>query len=142
MERRHHVLALFYQDWIRAIARQHPGAAADRADDRGSYKYGFHVGPFSYRKADDAAVELPAVRVPLHPDVHETQRFLGRVADFLRQQDRPGAGPEDRFLLPKRPERLEEIFQVQQLQHGGALAPGDHEAVYAIQVLAGAHLDG
>src|ERR1700761_168319 len=46
----------------------------------------------------DGAIDLPAVGVPLHADVHDREALLWRRGDFASQQDAAGAGAEGRLF--------------------------------------------
>ena len=57
---------------------------------------------------------------------------------LVGQQDGSGAGPED-WLLAEFGKRFEEVFGVEELQHSGALAARNDEAVEAVEVGRGAN---
>ncbi len=50
-----------------------------------------------------AAIDLPPVSVALHRQIDQAEALLRRILDFLRQQNRAGAGPENRFFARKLP---------------------------------------
>ena len=60
----------------------------------------------------------------------------------MRQQDRAGAGAEDRLAGGELAQRLGQVFDLEQLEHGGAFAAGHDEAVAGVQLLRGADFDG
>src|SRR5437588_10871753 len=146
MESGHYVASLLHQDWIALVSRQHARAFSDAADDGGPDEDSLHSARRGAgleirfgRDAGDAAIDLPAVGIALHSDVDETQAFLRRAGDFVGQQDGSGAGAEDGPLAAELPQRLHQILLAQQLEHRGALAAGDDQAVQAFQVRGGAH---
>ena len=86
------------------------------------------------------AVALAPVAVALDGDVHGGEAALPRVEDLGGQQDRPGAGAEDRAAGGgEGAQGLPEPEGVHQLDEGGALAPGDDEGVEARQLIHLAH---
>ncbi len=90
----------------------------------------------------DAAVDLAAVGVAFDGDVHQAEARLRGMRDFAGQQNRSGATAVDRLVLAEALERFGQPFLIEQLQHGGAFAAGDDQAVAALQVGNGAHFDG
>ena len=117
-----------------------PGPHA--ADDGRADEDGFQVAAVRHGDARDAAVDLAAVGVALDGDVHQTEACLRGMRHFARQQNRAGAGAEDRLLLGEALERFGQVFLIEQLEHGGAFAAGDDQAVALFQVGNGAHFDG
>jgi len=65
--------------------------------------------------------------------------FLRGAGNFARQQDRSGAGAEDGTPPAELTQRLHQVLLAQQLEHGGALAARDDQAVQTFQVGCGAN---
>src|SRR5580698_6024651 len=116
MKGRGQVLALFYEYWIALIRSQHIRLPADAANDGSTNEDRFEIA-FDPRclQARDAAVELAPVSVALHIDVHEAERRLRRIGNLRSEQNGAGAGSEDRALLAKLAQRIEQLFFFEQL---------------------------
>src|ERR1019366_5053979 len=89
-----------------------------------------------------AAVDLAAVSVALDGEIQHAEAFLGGVFHFRSQQDGTRTSSEDRLAGGETAQSVLQVHEVQQLQHGGALATGDHEAVDGFHVLSGTDKDG
>lgn len=88
----------------------------------------------------DGALQLPSVSVAAYADVKRTEAGLRRILHFARQQDAAGAGPEGRSRHYEFAQ-LAETVGPQQLQKGARLAPGDDQAIQAIQLFRFPHED-
>ena len=89
------------------------------------------------------AVELPAVRISTNLDVEERQHGGVALRDPLREQDHAGAGSQHRSTCPgEREDRLAQPVGVDELAHGGALAPGQNQRIEPREVPGQPYLDG
>src|SRR5690606_25490288 len=94
---------------------------------------------------DLEAVDLTPEPVAPHRDVHRPQAVLvvPAVEDLRAEQDRSGAGPEDRSPGPAEvAQRFEQVEALGQHRHGGGLAAGQDEAVDGVELVGPAHLYG
>ena len=91
---------------------------------------------------DDGRVDLATVGVALDRGIEDAEGALGRVKNFLRQQDSSRAGAEDGLFAAEILQGLEETVPVEEAEHGGGFAAGQDEAVQAGQLLRLADLDG
>ncbi len=114
---------------------RHPGAHP--ADGRGADEDHLHRPLFQDgAAAADGAGKLAPVGVALDADVDQPQARLAGTGDFLRQQDGPGAGAEQRLALGRQPpQSFEEAVFLEELQGRGALAARQNQPVDALQVL-------
>ncbi len=88
------------------------------------------------------AVNLPAVGVPFNCQIDQAETLLRRVGNSIGQQNRSRAGPEDRLLTAKVGQWLEQIFSIEQLQHGGAFAARNNQPVKTREVSRGTNVHG
>ena len=139
--------AFFHQDRIALVSRQHACAVPHAPDDGGADEDGFHISgrcaglEFRFRRdARDTAIDLPPVGVALDADIDEPQALLRGARNLVGQQDRAGAGSEDGPPPAELAQRLHQVLFTQQLEHGGALAAGNDQAVQVFEVGCAAHL--
>src|ERR1051326_7615039 len=98
MERGYQMLPLLHQDRIAVVSRQYLGALAVAPDHGGAYEHSLEIPANRFAlHLCNAAVELPSIRVPLHADVHQAERFLRRIRNLRRHQNRTRARAEDRM---------------------------------------------
>ena len=83
----------------------------------------------------DGAIDLATVAVAFDGEVHQVQAFLARMRDVGGQKNNARAGAENRLRLAELSQRSEHFEAMQQIQHGGALATGEHEAVDFVELL-------
>src|SRR5579872_387729 len=142
MKCRGHMPALLNQNGITMVACQHPRLFTHPPDNWRPNENRLH---FTFRalglQPDDPGVQLPAVPVPLNLHVHHPQRGLWRIGYIRREQNRAGTGAQHRMRLSELPQRLEQSLGLDQLQHGGALASGDHQGIQVGELLRRTHLD-
>jgi len=113
-----------------AGAAEYPNALAHAADDGGANEHHFHRPVRQFRAFAPAhrAIDLAAVSVALHGDVHQPQPVLRRVHDVLRQQNGSGAGSEDRLARSGEvPDGSVHAFVGENVEHGRALTAGQDE---------------
>src|SRR5579863_1046446 len=140
--------ALFDQYRVTLILCQNTYAGAGAPDDGRADEDRFHVsrarsllkigGRLDVR---DLAVDLSPVGITLDSEVDGAKAFLRRVAHFLRQKNSSRAGSEDWLLTRELTQRFVEIHEVDELEHGGALAAWYHQAVDVLQLRCGADED-
>src|SRR5713226_4450334 len=108
MKRSQQMPALLHQDRVPVIGSQHFSARSHAPDDWGANEDCFEIAWLrTLRKTGfrrdlrHAAVDLAAIRVALHGQVHQTEALLGRMGDLRGKQDGAGASTENRAFLPE-----------------------------------------
>src|SRR5471032_1862252 len=76
-----------------------------------------------------ARIDLPAVTVAFHGNIHQAQALLAGMRHFPGHEDGAGAGAEHRLAAAELGQIVKETLVAQQLQHGSALTAGDDESV-------------
>ena len=86
-------------------------------------------------------IDLPAVGVALHADVHHREQGIAAL-DPPGQHDHAGARPEDRHALGGTlPDGLDQVVGAGELGHRRGFAAGDHQAADLGEVVGVADLD-
>jgi hypothetical protein len=141
--------ALFHKYRISMILGEHLYSGSRAPDDGGADENGLHIarsGALLKLRAGldggDAAVDLAAVGIAFDGHIDKAKAFLRGVLHVGSEQNGPGTGAEDGLLLREPPQRLLEIHVIEELEHGGALAPGDYETVEVVELVGGADLNG
>ena len=149
MKCRHQMPALFDQHRVTLILCQNPHIGARAPDDGSADEDRFHIARTRALlkigvRVDvcDPAVDLPPVPVAFDSEVHQAKALLSWIVHFLREQNRSRARTEDGFLTRELEERFFQIHEVDELEHGGTLAPGYHKAVDAFKFFGGPNEDG
>jgi hypothetical protein len=109
MESCGHVQTLFHPDGIPLVFGPDKSAAPCTADNRGADEHGFYLS-IGCPQLCNAAINLTAIRVAFHIDVHQTQADLFRMGDMLRKQDCSCTCPVDGVALTVRRESIEQVF--------------------------------
>ena len=106
MKRGHQMPALLHQDRVALIGGQHRSIRAHAPDNRGANENRLEIaGLRALRKTGlrrdlrHAAIDLAAIGVALHRQVHETEALLGRMGNLRSQQDGARASAENRASL-------------------------------------------
>jgi hypothetical protein len=111
---------------------------ARRADidhlQRSSGQLGFH--------RLDGAIDLPAIGIPFHADIHHGQTLLRRLGDIAGQKDTTGTRAKSRLLLNKALQRFKQAVALEKLEESGRLPTGKDQAVQTLQLRRRADLDG
>ncbi len=89
-----------------------------------------------------AAIDLTSVPIALDSHIHRAKALLRGIANIRSHQDRPGACAEHRLLRSEAPQWFFELSVIEELQHGGALAAGNHQAIQIRKLFRRANLDG
>src|ERR1051326_2480560 len=149
MKGSYQVAALLDQNRIALIGSQHVDIRSHVSDYGRANEDGLEfagVRPLSKsgfrRELSYAAIDLAAIAVTLYRQIHKRQTLLGRVRDLRREENRTGAGPNDGPFAAELDEGLDHAFGGQQLEHGGAFATGNDEAVQIFEVGRGAGKHG
>src|SRR5580700_1688403 len=141
MTGRYPVDAFLDQPRAAAIRSQHASLGPHPPDDRSADEDGFERLRLSLDPdACNPAVDLPPVTVAFHRQIHQLERCLWRMKYLARQQNGPRARAEYRFGPAKVAKRLEQLFLIEQLQHGCALAPWDYQSVQFGKIVPAARL--
>ncbi len=115
---------------VGAAENAHP--VAQPADDGSTDENHFDGMAAEFRTfaGADGAIDLPSVGVPLHSNIQQTEMFLRRRENFLCQENRPSAGPENRFAFTRKvADARSHAFGLEEFEHSGAFASGHDEAV-------------
>jgi len=141
VKRGRHVSTLLHPHRISLIGSEDLNIWADFPYNGRPNEDGFHLftSGVDFR---DAAIQLAAIRIALHSDIHQSKARLGWTGNFTSEKNCPGTGSEDRLVLAEGAQRLKQMFQVDQLEHRGALSAGHDQAVARLQILCCADLDG
>src|SRR5208282_1013831 len=118
---------------IFTFRRDHFDAFANAFDFRSADEDHFD-GTVKKSAFADGAVDLPSVSIAAHGDVERAQAGLLWILYFCRQQDASRARAKRRLRSHEIPQLRESVF-TEQLEKCSRLAPGDNEAVDAIQLL-------
>jgi hypothetical protein len=105
-----------------------PGAGDARGADEDHLEGG--AGEFG-GGGEDGGVDLAAVGVAFNGDVEGGEGDLRGILYVVREQDCARAGAEGGEGADQGSEGFEEAVALQEFEHGGGLAAGDDEAVYA-----------
>src|SRR5450755_2459510 len=81
-----------------------------------------------------AAIDLPAVGITFHIDIHQAQALLRWLRDAGSQKNGARASAEDGTAPSEVRHRPKQSFFAQQFKHGGAFTTGDNQAVNTIQI--------
>lgn len=127
------MITLFHQNRRIQIRRQHLGFRPDLANDRSADEYRLRRNAVDL-DIGDPAIDLAAVRIALHRKIHEAERLLAWVEYFGSEKNCSRARTENRLCLAEPAQGLEQIFNVQKLQHSRALAAGNNEAVESLEI--------
>lgn len=140
MKRRRQMPPLLDQNGIRTVPEQYGRRLSNVANDRRSYEDCLEsagCGPFhEFRRwldGPDGAAGLPAVSIALDRQIHPAETVLSRRHDFLRHENRAGAGAHHRVTLGELHERAEEPLVLEQFQHRGGFPAGNDEPVKITQ---------
>ena len=133
--------ALAHEHRIILRAREDFDAGADAFDDgRANENHFERLGLQRRGLAANFACELAAIRVAQNRGVEKIQGALRRIFYFVREEDRAGAGSENRAAFGGEiEERSVEAFFAEKFQHGGALAAGEDHAVERFKIARAAH---
>src|SRR5665213_2605753 len=141
MKRGDHVAALLDPHRVPVVSSEYGAACAQTANDGRADEHGFQVATLRHGDVRDAAIDLTSVSIAFDGDVHEGEAGLRGIRDFTGQQNRPGAASVNRSVLTEALEGFGEPFLIEQLQHSGAFAAGDDQAVAPFQIREGTHFD-
>ena len=100
----------------------------------------WHVAEQRHRDVGLERLTLAPEGIALHADVEQRQDRLVPVGDATREEDHPGAGPEDRRA--RRGEVEDRVAQppaIDELAHRRRLPAGQDEPVETIEVVRQAH---
>src|SRR5665213_2630268 len=149
MERGNQVTALLHKHRTSMITGEHMNTRAGAANDGGADEDGFDVAfagallKFGIGlNPRHPAVELAAIAIALDGHIDNAETFLRRVLHLRREEDGSGAGTEHRLALREFQQRLPEVHVIQELEHGGALAARNNQAVNRVQFPGRADLHG
>lgn len=137
VERGDHVPALLHPNRISIVSSENLALGANAQDFRRAYEDCLHL-VCTHLKPRDLTINLAAVGVTLDVDIDKIEAGLHGAAHRVSQQDRTSARSEDGLAGGELAQRLGQVFDVEQLEHSGALAAGHDEAVTGVQLLRGA----
>src|ERR1035438_8228789 len=143
MEGGHEVPPLLDQHRVARVLRQHldpgTGAADNRRADKHRLQFAWGRAHLKFRRRiqfHHPAVQLPAVGVSLHGDIHQPEAFLRGVGDVPGHQDGAGASSEHGLAPAKLGQIVEQVFGAQEFEHSGTLTAGQDQAGDLIQLRA------
>ena len=70
----------------------------------------------------DGAVDLPAIGIAFHADIHHGKTLLGRMGDVAGQENTAGAGAEGRLLLNETLQRFKQTVPFEKFEERRRLA--------------------
>src|SRR5271157_5461759 len=139
VEGRGHHASLSHQDRIVIALRQNFNPFTDAFNARRANED--HLQRIAAQRAgslDNAGVDLAPIRVAADCDIDRIETRLIRILHLFGQHDRARASAEGRLAVHELV-KLSEASLVEQLEEGGGLAAGDHQAVNFVELLGLAH---
>ncbi len=143
------MITLFHKDRISMILGEHLYSGTRAPDDGGADENGLNIARagallklLAGLNGGDPAIDLTAVGIAFDGHIDDAEAFLRGVLHVGGEQNGAGAGAEDGLFLREAAQRLLEIHVIEELEHGGALAPGNYKTVEIVELFGGADLDG
>ena len=137
--------SLLYPNRISLIGSKHLDPRADLTNDRCTTENGLHLFDAEiaiHVNIRYAAVYLTAVRIALDGDIHQRQAWLLGTGNLSCQKNSACTSPENWLGFSKGAQRLQQVLQADQFEHGSALSAWDDEAIAGGQIAGRADFNG